>query len=182
MKQAIIGAVVAGPALFFWGFLYWGLNPLPYSAWGQSTDDAALGESLKQFLPESGAYYVPGSHLGEDEMARLHEAGPLALIFFTREGAPVMDSGVMLRGLVHNILFAFLLALLLQKASPAVTSYAKGVKFCLLLGVAAGFLVHFGDAIWWRMAWNWQLHKFLYTVTAFVVSGAVLLKFVHRKT
>lgn len=32
MKQSIIGAIVAGLVLFLWGFLYWGLNPLPYTA------------------------------------------------------------------------------------------------------------------------------------------------------
>ena len=71
MKQSIIGAIVAGLVLFLWGFLYWGLNPLPYTAWSQPTNDAALGESLKQFLPDSGMYYVPGPHLGEDEATRL---------------------------------------------------------------------------------------------------------------
>ncbi len=172
MKRTIVGSVVAGLALFIWGFLYWGLNPLPYAAWGQPTDDAALGESLKRFLPESGTYYVPGPHLDDDEAARLHEAGPVAFIFFTREGADMMDPGVMALGLVHGMAFAFLLALALNKAAPVLGSYAQGVGFCLLLGVVAGFFIHFGDAVWWRMAWDWKFHTFLYTVTAFVVTGA----------
>ncbi len=29
MKQSIIGAIVAGSALFFWGFLYWALTRCP---------------------------------------------------------------------------------------------------------------------------------------------------------
>lgn len=181
MKQSIIGAIVAGLVLFLWGFLYWGLNPLPYTAWSQPTDDAALGESLKQFLPDSGMYYVPGPHLDEDEATRLHEAGPIALISFTREGVPMMDPGVMGLGFVHGMVFAFLLALTLVKAAPAVDSYANGIKFCLLLGVVAGFFIHFGDAIWWRMAWSWKFHTFLYTVTSFTITGAVLMKFVSRK-
>lgn len=132
-------------------------------------------------MPETGTYYVPGPHLDDAEADRLHKAGPVAFIFFTREGMDMMDPKIMGLGLVHGTIFAFLLAMLLAKAGPAVGSYAAAVKFGLLVGVIAGLFIHFGDAIWWRVAWDWKFHTFLYTVTAFLVTGAVLMKFVGRK-
>ena len=31
MKRLVSGVLLATIAAFFWGFLYWGANPLPYS-------------------------------------------------------------------------------------------------------------------------------------------------------
>ena len=58
MKNLGIGIVLAAVAIFFWGFLYWGLNPLPSGSWKQTNDDVAAGKALLEHFPESGSKSV----------------------------------------------------------------------------------------------------------------------------
>src|SRR5436309_1824864 len=59
MGRIILGVVLASVAMFFWGFLYWGINPLPYQTWKKAPNDEAVQSALMATLPESGIYHVP---------------------------------------------------------------------------------------------------------------------------
>jgi len=181
MKNHVIGVVVASIAVYLWGFLYWGANPLPYQTWGTSTDSAALGEALEQYLPDSGVYYVPDVTLPEAERERLHEAGPIAFIYYHNHGAPVMDSTLMGMGFAHGVASVALLALLLNVLRSSWSSVAQGVKISLLVGCSAAVIINLGDAIWWRQAWDWQVHRAIYYVVFYAIAGAVLCKLAPKR-
>ncbi len=112
-------------AVYAWGMLYWGLNPLPYTAWQRTADDAAAGQALRDHFPRSGTYYLPGLYNDSETLTRLHESGPVAFIHITaREGRPEMDPGIFVKGFVLNLVVVGVIALLLQMALPALSRSA----------------------------------------------------------
>ncbi len=54
MKRLSLGVVLATLAVYAWGMLYWGFNPLPYAAWQRTNDDVAAGQALLEQFPRSG--------------------------------------------------------------------------------------------------------------------------------
>ena len=62
MTRLAAGTALAAVAMFVWGMLFWGANPLPYRAWKQPTDDVGAGQALRTYFPETGTYAVPGRH------------------------------------------------------------------------------------------------------------------------
>ena len=76
MAKTLVGIIVTTLALFLWGYLYWGISPMPYNSLVQNADDAAVQEILRDAFPESGTYLVPGTVHGPDELEALFQAGP----------------------------------------------------------------------------------------------------------
>ena len=128
MKSRAIAVLLATVAMYVWGFLYWGVNPLPYTSWQQTTDDVAAGKALLDLLPNSGTYYIPSPRHDADTLSRLFEAGPLAFIHFHRQGRPQHDPMIMIKGFVLDLAVVILLAALLRTARPA----AKAIGSMLL--------------------------------------------------
>ena len=54
------------------------------------------------------------------------------------------------------------------------------MKFLSLAGLASAVMIHFGDAVWWSISWEWKLHQALYDACVWVIAGLVLAKFVAR--
>ena len=180
MKNLGIGIVLAALAIFFWGFLYWGMNPLPAKSWKKANDDVAAGKAILEHFPESGTYYIPGTYNDEETWMKLHAAGPVAFIHLTaREGRPAHDMGIMIRGFALYLVVVTLIALVLQRV--ALPSYWDRVKFTALVGLAAAVMIDFGDVVWWYIPWEWKIHQAVYTVTTWTVAGLVLAKFVKSE-
>ena len=180
MKRLVLGVVLAALAMFFWGFLYWGLNPIPYTSWKKSTDDVAAGEALRRYFPESGTYYIPDVRQDSATVARLYEQGPVGFVHLTsREGRPQQDAMMMVRGLLLYLVTAFVLALLMRMALPALPTYGRRVAFAALGGLAAALLIDIGDSVWWYIPIGWKLHQALYDATVWLVGGLVLAAFLR---
>ena len=178
-KRLALGIGLATIVLYLWGILYWGVNPLPYRTWRQTADDAAARQALLQYFPEAGTYFVPGLHHDEATLSQLFAEGPIAFVHLTsREGRPVHDPGIMVKGFVLDFVVVVLIALLLQLAAPALDSYGQRIKLVALAGLTAAILVDGGDVVWWYLPWDWKLHQAAYTFSAWLVSGLVLAKFV----
>lgn len=177
MQRLALGVGLASVALFVWGFLYWGLNPLPYSTWKQTADDAAAQRAVLEHFPETGTYYLPGLYNDAETRTRLHEAGPIAFLHLTdRDGRPEQEPAMMARGMLLNLVSVTLMALLLRMA--ALPTYGGRVGLVALAGFAAAVLIDVGDSIWWYIPIEWKLHQAVYTFTAWLVPGLVLARFV----
>lgn len=181
MKRFILGILLAALAMFVWGMLYWGANPLPYTAWKQATDDVAAGKALREYFPENGTYYVPGMNHDKATLKTLMEQGPVAFVhMLRREGRPLMEPGIMVKGLVLYLLVAWVLALLLRRALPALPSYGDRVKATALVALLAALMIDAGDVVWWYIPPAWKLYQGVYDFTALLIGGLVLAKFVTR--
>lgn len=177
MKRIILGIVLATIACYFWGFLYWGLNPLPYATWERTPNDEAAGQALLEHFPETGTYFVPSPQLEEETLARLHEAGPIGFVHIMREGKPVMQSDIMAKGFLLTLVTTALIAMLLKLVGPAIPSRAAAVKFAALAGFVAIVMIDFGDSVWWYVSWSWKAHMAFYHLSSWVLTTAVLFGF-----
>jgi hypothetical protein len=179
MKRFVLGVILAALAMFLWGMLYWGANPLPYTSWKRATDDVAAGQALLQYFPENGTYYIPGMYHDKETLSRMFEQGPVAFVhMLRREGRPMMDPSIMIKGIVLYLFVALLMAWLLRLAAPALPSYGSRVKFMALAALTATMLIDLGDAVWWYIPLAWKLHQAAYNFSAWLVAGLVLARFI----
>ena len=168
MKRLVSGILLATIAGFFWGFLYWGANPLPYSVWKQTNDDQAAQQALREHFPESGTYYLPGMYNDEETLSRLSEAGPVGFVHISLEGRPVMQPDTMIQGFLLILVTVVIAALILQLV--ALPTYGQRLKLAVLVGLAGAVMIDFGQSVWWHISWAWKLQGAIYDFTVWVVS------------
>ena len=176
MKGLAIGSVVAAVAMFVWGFLVWGVSPFPYQVLKPVADVPALQQALKGALPESAVYLFPHPSQGtEEELGKKLAEGAFGRVIFVREGA-TMGGGTFGLGYLHNLVTAFLLALLVRSAAGA--SYGARLGIVVLAGLAGAIYSNLGKPIWLFDPWGAHVLDFAYDLSSYVVAGLVLAKFV----
>lgn len=181
MKRFVLAPALAALAMFFWGFLFWGLpHHLPYKSLNQVPDNAAAGEALSKIFPATGAYLIPDPRLAPEQMAELMKRGPYAQVVFRREGMEMMDPGMMLTGFVHMFVLSVLLTFLLCGLEKSFARWTCRVRFSAGIGFVVG-LNSIGNAIWWHYPWSWALTHALDYLIMFTLGGLVLAKFVTPK-
>lgn len=179
MKETVTGIIVATLVLYVWGFLFWGVNPIPYEALTQAPDDAAVQEMLREYFPESGTYLVPGTAHDDDELTRLFEAGPIATVHIRLSGGSPMDIGIMIGGFILDLVFVTILAAFFRMAGAM--EFRDFARLSLGVGAAAVVLIDVGDMIWWRETVSWRIWPAIYNFTAFLIAGHLLGAFMKRK-
>lgn len=175
MNKLIIGSFLAALALFFWGFVYYGISGIPYNFLGQSSDEVAL--SLKERFPADGTYIFPDPTT--ERMEELQKRGPVAMIHIKPDGVPNPMS-MMGTGFIHGWIYCVLLALLLKQICKK-TGYCGRVGFVVLAAAAGAFAARFGDAVWWQQAWSWQISNFAYALVGGLIVGLILAKFIPQE-
>ena len=108
MKKYVFAPALAALAMFFWGFLYWGVLNLPYKSLGTVDDESATALALGKLFPASGAYLLPSPRSGEAKAEELMKRGPIAQVFIVKEGMAPVDPAVLIRGFIHNLVIAIL--------------------------------------------------------------------------
>jgi hypothetical protein len=182
VKNVIVGSLVGGLVLFVWGFLFWGLSSLPYSALSQAVpDDATAGQALMQYFPQSGAYYIPGPHNPLDQLKALHEAGPVAFVFFNREGKAKKPPSMLLTGYVHCVELALLVALGLRALGNALPAYGQRVRLVVMFGLASSLWGPIALIIWWYYPPGWQWWIAFEQFVSWLLLAFVLPKFVRAQ-
>jgi hypothetical protein len=179
MKNSTKGVAIAAVVLFFWGFLYWGLGPYRTMIWHQSTDDVAAGQALLKHFPENGSYFVPEMTHEEATVENLFADGPVAFVhMISASGRSMHDPTIMIQGFILNLVVIVLIATLLHRVCSALPTYLDRVKFVALAGLIAAVLVDLGDAVWWQIDWSWKLYQSFYTLSACVITGLILAKYI----
>ncbi len=51
MKKLLIGTTLAAVAMFFWGFVFWGINPIPWTIIAAAPDEVALSRAVPTCYP-----------------------------------------------------------------------------------------------------------------------------------
>lgn len=177
MKKFLLAPALAALAMFLFGAAYW-MSPLPYKALTPVGDNAAAAHALAQLFPSTGTYLIPGPEIADQKLlTELYERGPSVQVQFVKEGHPVMQPGVFLRGYLHYFVVALLLAILLENVRAAFAGYGSIVKITTLVGLAGAILICFSDPIWWHHPWGWHVAMALYAALEFLVAGLVLGRF-----
>lgn len=171
MKKIIIGSLLAALALFFWGFIYYGISGIPYQFLGQSEE---IGPLLKESFPADGTYLFPDP--AAENAEELHKRGPIAMVHIKRDGNPNPMS-MMGTGFLHGWVYCILLALLLKQICKS-SGYGARVGFVALVATTGAFAARIGDAVWWQQSMSWQLSNLIYTIIGGAIIGSILAKFI----
>jgi hypothetical protein len=176
MKSLTLGSFLAALALFFFGAAFW-ISPFPYGFVEKPTlGEEALGRLLRESLPRTGLYLVPGTGTAPEEATRLYKQGPVATIHYRAEGVDSMSPSVFIRGFLVSWVTTALLALILRLGGGA--RYGTRLTQVVASGLAAAVYLRLGDGIWWFQPWPWLVLTDAYDLAAFTVAGLVLAAFV----
>ena len=177
MKNFVIGVLLATLAVFAWGFIYWGASGVPYRSLTEVSDVDGTREAMETLFPSDGVYYIPGIGLDDAAMMEKYEEGPVAMVhMLARDGAPAQDPTVFAKAFILNLVFAILIALLLQGAR--LPSYRSRLQLAVLAGLAAAIYAHGNGFVWWKFDATWQFHLLFSDFISWVVAALILARFI----
>lgn len=172
--RIVLASLAAALVIFAWGFVYWTvLMPAP-RLFGEPADEAALSEALVTYLLETDTYYVPGWTSDTEAWQERFATGPVATIFFHREGVDAGSPLPFLYGYLQTALACLLIAILLYRCASALPSYGSRIGVVLLAGLGGTVLVTLGGPIWWHQPWRFHLIHLVYAAVAWLLAGFVL--------
>jgi hypothetical protein len=126
---------------------------------------------------------VPNFDHDDATKEALFKAGPVAMIHMTHPaGRPLMDPTIMAGGFALDVVALVLIAIILHRLAPGMPRYADRVKLVALIGLTAALLIDGGDAIWWKIPWEWKLYQAFYDFSFWLIAGLILAKFVGPRT
>ena len=179
MKNIIVPSLLAAIAVFIWTALSWMLL-----GWHEvdmkgitSTD---LAKQLQTELTEPGIYIYPGySETGEalemEEWQELRKAGPMVhFMVYDPAGAEWNMGTSMIKSFVINFISAFIAAVLLMMTLAQNPSFIRRTVFVMLLGLFAGFAVHFMNWNWWNVATGFTIVNVIDLCVTWFIAGLVL--------
>ena len=176
MARWIGGAAAAALVMMVWGMLWWTVLPFASEVMQPIPNQDTIGHLLGQGIDKSGAYYLPapiGDETYESESyAARHEAGPLALVFFVKEGQPAMQASTCLKGYALCFVTAFVLGGLLLLAQ--VRGFARRVGVVFLGGSSGVVLANIAYPIWFYHDPAYWVVTTLYMLLSVFLAGLVL--------
>lgn len=172
--RIVLASLAAALAIFAWGFVFWTVVMPAPRLFGEPADEAALSEALVTYLLETDTYYVPGWTSDMEALESRLATGPVATIFFRREGVDAASPLTFLYGYLQTAFACFLVAMLLYRCASALPSYGSRVGVVLLAGLGGTVLVTLGGPIWWHQPWRFHLIHLLYAAVAWLLAGFVL--------
>lgn len=180
MGRLLISSLVAAVAMFLIGFVFYG-TPLFSNVYKTAPFETqvAVQDALKA-LPASGTYFIP---TGEDEAAMAaHRAGPTAMLRVNLNGSEMMDPMVMVKGLVHMAVSAFLLGLLLLRVAPKIWNFSERMAVVLLASLAVVVFSRLGEPVWFGADWPYTLYVAVADLISLTVAGFILAKWFLPKS
>lgn len=180
MKKVLVASVLAAVALFFWGFIYWVPIANALHIFRPAPNEAGLGQALKEHLGTAdGFYFVPSDMSDMATLEARHAAGPIASISYLSGGRPMMDPKTFVFGFLHELVSAFLMALLLAWLAPRLRSYGERVKLVAWTGAACAIFGNLGRPLWLVQPWSFHVFQTVYEITSWLLVALVLGWFIN---
>ncbi|HSG27657.1 MAG TPA: hypothetical protein VLA34_04190 [Candidatus Krumholzibacterium sp.] len=179
MKKTITGVLLATVAVFIWGALFWS-SPFPFRVTSIPADDAQAGLVLKENFPETGVYMIPGQHNDRETLEKLYLSGPIAMVHIRHQGMSMNEPAYMLFGFLHILAFMILSAGLLRMVAGSLGSYAKRVRFTMMVGLTGTVFIELTNPVWWSHSWPWYLVTSFYFIICWAIAGLILGAFMGR--
>ena len=185
MKKSLwLGGVLAGVAVFAWGFVSWTILPFHESTLLAFQDEAAVTATIAANAPQAGVYLLPNEYAGNetpeqrqqrmDAAMKQWETGPTALMAVRLGANPSMAPYITI-GLISQIVGGLLIAFLLSKTGGL--GYWGKVGFTVLVGVTVGVLSLVPEWNWWGFSAGYVGAAFLDYVVGWFLGGLVLARF-----
>lgn len=172
MKKILIGSVLAGIAMFFWGFVSWAVLSWHQDVSLSFNDESVMAAAIAESAPEAGIYFLPFTEEG------FVDGGPSMFASIVPEYHFNMGMQMGL-GVLGYIVSALLVAMALGMTKGL--SYSGRLKFVLLLGLIIGAVGHFPYWNWMNFPTPYVLVMIADTVLNWLLGGLILAKFVGNE-
>lgn len=175
MVRVVIAGLVAGVALFMWGFASWVVLTWHNRTFRELPQEKDLVAAFREHLPltdsqttQSGAYRIPWiveSELETDEARQKaeidwrnrHLDGPVAYLFYSEDGSDPMAPQRLAAGVGLDMLIGFFAALAVFIALPGRPNFFLRVGLVLAMGFFTVLMTHVTD-------WNFMYRPDDYTL------------------
>jgi hypothetical protein len=183
MLKILLGGVVAGIVIFFWGFLSHMLLPLGEMGLQSIRNEDGLSAAMKKDVPEPGLYFVPGRDMSksqsQEEMAA-HAAkiasGPYGFMVIYPNGRDVSLSKRLPIELGTNVVCALLTAILVSQLRPGFMVRVACVTLVAILG-SVMILVPYWN--WYGYPTDFTLAQIAENTLGWLLAGLVLAAIVR---
>ena len=162
MARIITAGVVGALVYYVWGMLAWMAVPLHTPTIQALPAEQAIVDALQAQGLQSGVYVAPfvtdSADMSDPEskFMQRHSAGPIFSIYYRKEGAEPMNTGILGVGFLIDLLGAMLAACLLSSIGPCGRNYWCRVGFVAGLGIFVALMGHLSY-------WNWMYFPMGYT-------------------
>ena len=125
MAKVLIGGIVAGIVIFFWGFAAHKFLPLGETGMHDIPQEEVVAAAVKDAVREPGIYFLPGHGMGKtkspEEQKALNEKvakGPTGFLIIHPKGSEVSLPKYLVPQLATNVVCGLLAALLVTQLRP----------------------------------------------------------------
>jgi hypothetical protein len=183
MLRILVGGVVAGVVIFFWGFVSHMLLPLGEMGLQSIPNEGDLTAAMKKDVRESGLYFVPGRDMSKSQSQEEMDAhaakiakGPYGFMVIYPNGRDVSMGKLMPIELGTNIACALLAAILVSLVRPG---FVVRVASVTLVGILASIMTLVPYWNWYGFPTDFTLAQIVEHTAGWLLAGLVLASIVR---
>ena len=175
MNRIVIGGIVGGVVMFFWGFVAHTLLPIGEMGISRLANEDAIIAAFADSGVESGLYVVPSLPEGEptdEEMEAVMakaEAGPMAFLAYSKDGTPGMTVQLITQ-FVSDVLAALIAAMVIAKLA----TYGARLLGVTMMGVFAWLAISVPHWTWYRFPTEFLTAELLEQGIGWFAAGIVI--------
>jgi hypothetical protein len=183
MVKILIGGVVAGVVIFFWGFVSHMLLPLGEMGLKTIAHEDDLNAAIKKDVRESGLYFIPGRDMSQSPSQEVMEAhmakiaqGPYAFMVVYPNGR---DASLAKRLPVEfgtNVGSAFLAAIIVSQLRPG---FLVRVACVTIVGILASVITLVPYWNWYGFPTDFTLAQIAENTVGWFLAGLALAAMVR---
>jgi len=178
MTKILVGGVVAGIVIFFWGFVAHMLLPLGEMGLRSIPKEDDLTAAIKKEVREPGLYFVPGRDMSKSQSQEEMEAhmakitkGPYGFMVIYPEGRDPSLSKRLPIEFGTNVLCALLAAILVSQLRPG---FSVRVACVTLVGILASIMTLVPYWNWYGFPTDFTLAQIVEHTGGWLLAGIVL--------
>jgi hypothetical protein len=183
MTKILLGGVVAGVVIFFWGFVAHMLLPLGEMGLQAIPNEEALTAAMKNDVREPGLYFVPGRDMGKSQSQEEMQAhmekivkGPYGFLVIYPNGRDASLSKRLPIEFGTNVLCALLAAILVSQLRPG---FIVRVACVTLVGILASTMTLVPYWNWYGFPTDFTLAQIAENTVGWLLAGLVLASIVR---
>jgi hypothetical protein len=178
MRRILIGGVLAGFVIFFWGFVSHMLLPLGEMGLQSIPNEDDLTAAMKKDVREPGLYFVPGRDMSKPQSQAEMEAhmakvtkGPYGFMVIHPNGRDVSLGKRLPIEIGTNVICAILAAILVSQILPG---FVVRVACVTLVGILASIMTLVPYWNWYGYPTDFTLAQIVEHTVGWFLAGLVL--------
>jgi len=186
MRRVVLGGLLAGVVVFFWGAASHMALPLGTMGVHKIPDEDGMIAAFRGSITEPGFYFFPGidhsKPVSSSEVEAVYakiKQGPAGILVIHPEGREAMSPRQLGTELATNVVSALLAAWLL---AHVVSGYARRVLFVTLLGVFGFVTVNVPYWNWYGFPTDFTSAEAIDQIVGWFLAGLVLAAIVRPVT